>query len=164
MSKAQNFEDDFREQKEWLEWENSDARRAYDHKQLTRARAVLDLILAGPLGDPFDDDPKILYSEYERAVNDAIRANLDLESILQFMQIASANQKSIDSRNFVSIRHRRSWADKMTVFKWCDENMNRFKSMDDAAQDIAESFVPQKFSTVRGWMTDWKKERSTGRP
>ena len=53
-------------------------------------------------------------------------------------------------------------ADKERVFAWCDENMNRFTSMDAAAFDIAETFVPQKFRAVRKWMTDWNRLRSTG--
>ena len=53
-------------------------------------------------------------------------------------------------------------ADKEKVFAWCDENMNRFDSMDAAAFDIAETFVPQKFRAVRRWMTDWKRLRSAG--
>lgn len=61
-------------------------------------------------------------------------------------------------------RHELGRADKRRVFSWCDENMDRFKSMDDAAADIAETFVPQKFRAVRGWMTEWRKLRSTGTP
>jgi len=59
-------------------------------------------------------------------------------------------------------RHRTNRVHKKAVFAWCDDNMYRFSSMDDAALDIAESFVPQKFRAVRKWMTEWKKLRSTG--
>jgi hypothetical protein len=36
--------------------------------------------------------------------------------------------------------------------------------MDDAAFDIAGTFVDQKFRAVREWMTEWKKLRSAGTP
>lgn len=58
--------------------------------------------------------------------------------------------------------HAANRADKEKVFAWCDENMNRFESMDAAAFDIAETFVTQKFRAVRKWMTEWKKLRSAG--
>ncbi|MDO8713772.1 MAG: hypothetical protein Q7K13_04750 [Polynucleobacter sp.] len=54
-------------------------------------------------------------------------------------------------------RTKASAESKAKVFKWCDENMNRFKSMDAAAQDIAGTFISQGFRTVRDWMTEWKK-------
>ena len=61
-------------------------------------------------------------------------------------------------------RHKENRVDKAKVFSWCDDNMSRFSSMDDAALDIAQTFVPQKFRAVRGWMTDWRKLRSAGTP
>lgn len=61
-------------------------------------------------------------------------------------------------------RHASNREAKIKVFSWCDENMSRFKSMDDAAFDIAETFVSQKFRTVREWMTEWNKLRSSGKP
>lgn len=61
-------------------------------------------------------------------------------------------------------RHAKNRGDKEMVFRWCDENMHRFKSMDDAAFDIAGTFIPQKFRAVREWMTDWKKLRSASTP
>ena len=61
-------------------------------------------------------------------------------------------------------RHSGNRADKTKVFVWCDQNMKRFSSMDDAASDIAETFIPQKFRAVRGWMTEWRKLPSAGTP
>lgn len=72
--------------------------------------------------------------------------------------------KSDESRKAAAVRHAGSRMAKQKVFTWCDENMHRFTSMDDAAGDIAETFVPQKFRAVREWMTEWKKLRSAGRP
>lgn len=66
--------------------------------------------------------------------------------------------------NGAHARHASARANKAKVFTWCDENMARFKSMDDAALDIAETFVKEKFRTVREWMTEWKKLRSASTP
>lgn len=59
-------------------------------------------------------------------------------------------------------RHKENHAAKEDVFKWLDENMQSYKSMDDAALAIAEKVVPMKFRTVRQWLTEWKKIRSAG--
>lgn len=58
------------------------------------------------------------------------------------------------------VRHAKSRENRERVFAWCDENMSLFPSMDKAAEDIAETFIDEKFRTVRDWMTDWKKLRS----
>lgn len=71
-------------------------------------------------------------------------------------------QTTANAKLAAKSRHAASRTDKKVVFKWCDENMSRFSSMDDAAIDIAESFVPQKFRAVRQWMTEWKRLRSAG--
>ena len=60
-------------------------------------------------------------------------------------------------------RHAGNRADKEKVFAWCNENMQRFSSMEDAAADIAGTFIPQKFGAVRRWMTDWNRQQSTSR-
>ncbi len=72
--------------------------------------------------------------------------------------------RSSNAKSAANVRHADTRAMKKIVFDWCDENMSRFSSMDDAALDIAETFVPQKFRTVRDWMTYWKKLRSAGTP
>lgn len=62
----------------------------------------------------------------------------------------------------VSARHKENRSCKKQVFKWLDENMHLYKSMDDAASAIAGKLVPMKFRTVRQWLTEWKKLRSAG--
>ena len=61
-------------------------------------------------------------------------------------------------------RTKASTVAKAKVFAWCHENMERFESMDAAASDIAGTFITQGFRTVRDWMTEWKKLRTTGEP
>lgn len=79
---------------------------------------------------------------------------------MDFHRDAKANM----GKKGADARHVKSRTNKDKVFVWCDENMMRFSSMDDAAADIAETFVPEKFRTVREWMTNWKKLRSAGTP
>jgi hypothetical protein len=99
------------------------------------------------------------------ALNDSLKLNMALPTMLEeahrnaFMKGKSA----IPRRNAMK-RHAGNHADKAKVFAWCDENISRFKSMDDAAFDIAENLVDQKFRAVREWMTEWKKLRSASTP
>lgn len=60
-------------------------------------------------------------------------------------------------------RHEPNHENRKKVFAWCEENMDRFSSMDAAAFDIAETFVPNKFRTVRDWLSEWRKLQSAGR-
>jgi hypothetical protein len=94
-------------------------------------------------------------------LGDSVRAQTVLES-----RIKEAGERAISTmaKKGSDERHGPNRESKQKVFAWCDENMGRFKSMDDAAWDIAETFVPQKFRAVREWMTEWKKLRSTGKP
>jgi hypothetical protein len=89
---------------------------------------------------------------------------LDFKSIGFFVDLISAASNSEKQRLTAIKGHSKNHIAKTQVFEWCDTNMDRFTSMDDAAIDIAESFVPHKFRTVREWMTEWRKLRSTGTP
>ena len=89
---------------------------------------------------------------------------IDNLSIYHFIKLVVANAASAEARLKALKGHGDNHAAKAKVFAWCDTNMTRFSSMDDAALDIAETFVPQKFRAVRGWMTEWKKLRSAGTP
>ena len=76
-----------------------------------------------------------------------------------------ANQALSESAREKAIkRHQPNAENRARVFDWCEQNMDRFATMDAAAFDIAETFVPNKFRTVHGWIGKWKKERSTGKP
>jgi hypothetical protein len=61
--------------------------------------------------------------------------------------------------------HRENRALKDLVFQWCDANSSLIPgNMDNVAHDLTAagkvSLVPVKFSTVRAWLTDWKKEQN----
>jgi hypothetical protein len=94
----------------------------------------------------------------------SLKSMLDRNSIGYFIEMILKNEESSRQTVRALKRHSKSRADKQLVFAWCEENIHRFGSMDDAAMDIAETFVPQKFRTVRDWMTEWKKLRSASTP
>lgn len=83
--------------------------------------------------------------------------DIEIAGVGQAQALAMARSEL--ARNAAFTSHTANRAAKKQVFDWCNENMSRFKSMDDAAMDIAETFVKQKFRTVRDWMTEWKKLR-----
>lgn len=68
------------------------------------------------------------------------------------------------ARRGADARHVENRAMKQDVFKWLDANMDRFPSMDSAAEAIAKGVVPAKFRTARDWVGEWKKIRAAGKP
>jgi hypothetical protein len=61
--------------------------------------------------------------------------------------------------------HEENRAMKAQVFEWCTLNLKSFSgSLDDAAIEISKKLVPMKFSTVRAWITEWRKLQSRPRP
>lgn len=93
-----------------------------------------------------------------RAINSATKS-----AVKEVMAEAVVAARSDLAKTAAQARHSKSRFHKQMVFDWCDQNMDRFSSMDDAALDIAETFVPEKFRAVRDWMTEWRKLRSAGR-
>lgn len=88
--------------------------------------------------------------------------------ILQGTISGRGMQKDIAASAFSSLglnkRHAENRAMKASVFAWCDENINKFKSLDKAAEAIAGKIVPVAFRTARAWIAEWKKLRSTSTP
>lgn len=72
-------------------------------------------------------------------------------------------RKEVSSRALEK-RHAENRMMKQDVFKWLDNNINSFKSMDAAAEAIAGNVVPLTFRTARDWVGEWKKLRSTRTP
>ena len=141
-------------------------------KEKDRAKRVFDAFCENELPDNVDiDNPDfddhaagLLIEQRRKKLHRAITNDLDYRSMGAFIEIV--NQENVRAMQAARAhkRHAESRARKHQVFLWCDENMNRFESMDDAAFDIAETFVPEKFRAVRDWLTEWKKLRSTGTP
>lgn len=112
-----------------------------------------------------------LLSEWQSTVTESNELTQHTASLLKDVELLMRGQyalgvkdgKSIAPRKGAAKRHTLNRDSKQKVFAWCDENMERFRSMDDAAFDIAETFVPQKFRAVREWMTEWKKLRSASK-
>lgn len=61
-------------------------------------------------------------------------------------------------------RHVENRQMKADVFQWCERNLQDYRSMDAAAEAIAGNVVPVTFRTVRGWIGEWKKQQSAGKP
>ena len=96
---------------------------------------------------------------------DAVISNcLDHHSIGYFIELILKNHESAKQSASSLKGHSKHHASKQMVFAWCDTNMHLWPVMDEAAWDIAQTFIPEKFRAVRNWMTEWKKLRSTGTP
>lgn len=78
-------------------------------------------------------------------------------------EVPEAIALSSFSRRGVNAAHAENRANKAMVFEWCDQNMHKYKSMDRAAEAVANVIVPHPFRTVRDWIGQWKKLRSPGR-
>jgi len=87
--------------------------------------------------------------------------------ILQGTISGRGMQKNIAATTFSSRgldkRHAENRAMKANVLAWCDQNIEKYKSLDKAAEAIAGKEVPVSFRTVRAWIGEWKKLRATGR-
>lgn len=81
-----------------------------------------------------------------------------LEIICELLELGK--QKLSLAKKGAKARHKENHQTKDFVFAWLDNNMEKYKSMDDAAHYISEKLVPMKFRTVRQWLTEWKKLRS----
>ena len=103
-----------------------------------------------------------LFKTQWHVLRDDVEKLINENSIYFLLELAVTNAASTKARLLATKRHADNHKMKAKVFVWCDENMHRFSSMDDAALDIAETFVNQKFRAVRSWMTEWKKLRSAG--
>lgn len=128
------------------------------------AMKVLNLVLEAPGLAEFGPAPDPALSKVSSEIDVAIRKHLTAENIWCFMYMASKVIGRDHAREIARYRHLKSARSKMKVFEWCDNNMHLFKSMDAAALDIAETFIPEKFRTVRDYMTEWKKLRSARKP
>lgn len=84
-----------------------------------------------------------------------------MDAIHQGLPIADKSQAA---RSHAQLRHTENRAIKQDIFVWLDSNMNRFKSMDAAAEAIAGKVAPIKFRTARDWVGEWKKLRLARTP
>ncbi|BBL58821.1 hypothetical protein [Methylomonas koyamae] len=72
-------------------------------------------------------------------------------------------EQTLFYRNAALKRHAENHAIKADALKYYAENIDSFRSMEDAAEKIARKIVPASVRTVRGWITQYhKKLRSAG--
>lgn len=98
------------------------------------------------------------------AIDAAIAEFLNHKTIGYFVDLILTNHTSAQQAAKAIKRHAENHAMKSEVFKWLDDNMQNFTSMDKAAEAIAGKLQPIAFRTARDWVSDWKKLRSTGTP
>lgn len=77
---------------------------------------------------------------------------------------ATSVARNAMARTAAAARHRENHAMKTEVFSWMSANWEAGHSLDDFASRIAGSVVPLKWRTVREYLTEWNKMRSTGTP
>jgi hypothetical protein len=95
-----------------------------------------------------------MWKESEKLVLESIHEPADSQ--------AAAVARTVFAKKAAAARHSENRAMKQEVFEWCDANMAKAPSMDTAASQVAGVVVPVAWRTVRDWMTEWKKLRSTG--
>jgi hypothetical protein len=96
----------------------------------------------------------------------ADKADVDRQ-LHQRVQEAVKKQRSSMARNGTDALHRENRQMKDMVWRWCDEHMTDYPSMDRAAEALTHEIklVPMRLRTVREWMTQWRRQqRSAGRP
>lgn len=67
---------------------------------------------------------------------------------------------SSNARRAALFRHEENHAMRAQVYAWCEENFNKFSSMDAAAESVAGTEVPVTFRTARRWIGYWRKQQS----
>lgn len=103
-----------------------------------------------------------------RLLDRAVDAHVNSDQIIaERVGQATRAQMSLNAVKAADVRHSRNRELKMSVWAWCDENMQRFSSMDAAAEALktGERPVPVSFRTVRDWIGQWRKRlRSARKP
>jgi hypothetical protein len=59
------------------------------------------------------------------------------------------------------VRHAPNLDAKLHVWRWCDENMSKYETFDDATTAVVVGkLVHSKWSTIRGYIREWNKQRT----
>jgi len=163
---AEEFNEELAAQARWqnlkVEWR---ARDEEIKKKKDRSKFIAEELYYELCSPPVDDEDNITdedFDAWKNRITSMIKKDLDFDSLLVFLSMSKESSTRQRASILATKRHEKNHHAMEKVFIWCDANMSRFRSMDDAAFDIAETFVPQKFRTVRQWMTEWKKVRAAG--
>lgn len=136
-------------------------------EQRQRAERVYSAFIEGnelvDMDDP-SDSGSISANAWAKKMSEAIASDLDHRSISDFVELILKSHESASQAAKAHKRHAEHRAMKEDVFVWLDANMQRFKSMDAAAEAIAGKVAPVKFRAARDWVGEWRKLRSTGTP
>lgn len=144
-----------------------DLARRRETVQKERAQRVFDVFLSGlepvvPLSSLLDESSQSGV-DWVVLMNTAIENDLDHRSIAHFVELVTQWSDRAAQVAKALKRHAENHSMKAEAFTWLDENMQNFRSMDKAAEAIANKVVPIAFRTARQWVGEWKKTRSTGK-
>jgi hypothetical protein len=109
-------------------------------------------------------DVALIILDCLRTIQKPERYSVGLEILDAKLRGDKDNMRRSLAKSAALVRHAENHAMKAQVFEWLDENMSRYRSMDAAAEAMAGKLVPVTFRTVRAWVSEWKKQRSAGRP
>lgn len=101
--------------------------------------------------------------QWEESLRNAINNHLTPTTFSYLVDLIINNHEKIKQTARSHIRHAENRAMKQEVFKWLDDNMQNYKSMEAAATAITGGIAPIAWSTARRWVSEWKKLSSTGR-
>jgi len=106
---------------------------------------------------------EIQHLSYEHLQAALVKASQGLGLLNVVGQQAISDQASVKAMK----SHKNNHIAKEAIFKWCDEHHHKYpKNMDGMASE-AMKVEPYKWRTVRGWITEWNKDRklrSAGKP
>lgn len=104
----------------------------------------------------------LFMTEWYVSEND-VKKHIDSLSIYYLLELVVAMSASIKARLLATKRHAENHKMKAEVFIWLNGNMQKFRSMDAAAEAVTKQ-QPIAFRTAREWTGEWKKLRSAGTP
>ncbi|WP_431509887.1 hypothetical protein [Variovorax sp. DAIF25] len=127
-----------------IQAERYDAERARRPAAIQRARAFLTFLKTVPT------------LTQEELQNNFARL-MDPDSMFELLWLVEEDGIVRQAQRLATRKNAENRQMKEQVFEWCDDNLDKFSSMDDAAIAVAGKVVPVKFRAVRQWMTEWRK-------
>lgn len=117
-----------------------------DNLHRERAQRALDA-----MNSYHDDDIPLGFGIDRDDYEVIIRECLDAGSLIHFVRLVLSDS----ARAAATVKHAKHRALREQVFRWCDGNMGRYRSMDAAAEAIAGKVVHVAFRTAREWIKSW---------
>jgi hypothetical protein len=100
-------------------------------------------------------DAKHVRSMVGFEIDTLIRETLNASNIYAFIELVAADTKAATVAVAASRRHAQNHAMRDIVHEWCNANMARYRSMDNAAEAVAGKVVHVAHTTARAWIKSW---------